>query len=121
VHCWQGDDIAGFENSGGLTGGIAVTGNYPGRARNPQELMDDLDTALNLIPGKHRVNLHAIYAVTNGKKVPRDRLTPEHFAPWAEYAAERGLGLDMNPTLFSHKMAADGLTLSHPDKKTRKF
>ncbi|KQB94480.1 L-rhamnose isomerase [Geobacillus sp. PA-3] len=122
VHCWQGDDITGFEGQKReLSGGIDVTGNYPGKARTPVELRQDLDKALSLIPGKHRVNLHAIYAETNGKAVERDELAPEHFANWVEWAKERGIGLDFNPTLFSHEKAADGLTLSHPDKEIRQF
>ncbi len=121
LHCWQGDDINGFEGSGELSGGIAATGNYPGKARNPQELMDDLDKALSLIPGRHKINLHAIYAVTGDEKVERDKLEPKHFEKWVEFAKQRGLGLDINPTLFSHPMAADGLTLSHPDKNVRRF
>ena len=121
IHCWQGDDVNGFENSGELSGGIAATGNYPGKARNADELMNDIDEALKVIPGKHKINLHAIYAVTNGEKVERSDLKPEHFAKWVQFAKERGLGLDFNPTLFSHPMAADGLTLSHPDEKVRKY
>lgn len=120
IHCWQGDDINGFEGSGGASGGIATTGNYPGKARTPEELMSDLDKALSLIPGKNKINLHAIYAITD-EKVERNELRPEHFAKWAEFAKERGLGIDFNPTLFSHPMAADGLTLSHPDKKVRDY
>lgn len=120
IHCWQGDDINGFEGSGGASGGIATTGNYPGKARTPEELMSDLDKALSLIPGKNKINLHAIYAITD-EKVGRNELRPEHFAKWAEFAKERGLGIDFNPTLFSHPMAADGLTLSHPDKKVRDY
>ena len=115
IHCWQGDDITGFENFGGASGGIAATGNYPGKARNPEELMADLDKALSLIPGKNKINLHAIYAITNGEKVERSELKPEHFAKWVEFAKARGLGIDFNPTLFSHPLAADGLTLSHPN------
>ena len=121
LHCWQGDDVTGFENRGGLSGGIAATGNYPGKARNAEELMRDLDTALSLIPGKNKVNLHAIYAITDGKKVERDELRPEHFKKWVDFAKERGLGLDFNPTLFSHPKAADSLTLSNPDKEIRRF
>lgn len=121
IHCWQGDDVSGFENSGELSGGIQATGNYPGKARNAQELMADFDKALSLIPGAHKINLHAIYAITNGETVSRDKLLPEHFAPWVEFAKQRGLGLDINPTLFSHPLAADGLTLSHPDEKIRRF
>lgn len=120
MHCWQGDDIGGFEGSGELTGGIAATGNYPGKARNPQELMADIDEALKYIPGKHKINLHAIYAITD-EKPTRDKLLPRHFEKWVEFAKQRGLGLDMNPTLFSHPLAADGLTLSHPDEKIRRF
>ena len=121
LHCWQGDDVTGFEKGSSLSGGIAATGNYPGKARNAEELMSDLDVALSLIPGKHKINLHAIYAVTNGEKVERDKLAPEHFKAWVDFAKERGLGLDYNPTLFSHPKAADGLTLSHPDKNIRQF
>ncbi|GFZ31937.1 L-rhamnose isomerase [Clostridium zeae] len=122
VHCWQGDDVTGFEVSQNeLSGGIQATGNYPGRATNPEELRADLDKALSLIPGKHKVNLHAIYAETNGKAVERDELKPEHFENWVNWAKERGLGLDFNPTIFSHPKASDGLTLSHPDKEIRDF
>lgn len=120
MHCWQGDDVAGFENGASLSGGIQATGNYPGKARNPEELMADIDKALSLIPGKHRINLHASYAITD-EKVDRDKLEPKHFAKWVEFAKTRGLGLDFNPTLFSHPKAADGLTLSHPDPEIRKF
>ncbi|HBF4252273.1 L-rhamnose isomerase [Clostridioides difficile] len=122
IHCWQGDDITGFEgNQQKLSGGIASTGNYPGKARNPQELRRDLDKALSLIPGKHKVNLHAIYAETGRSFVDRDELKPEHFENWVKWAKERGLGLDFNPTIFSHPKSSDGLTLSHPDKKIRNF
>ncbi|AMQ20567.1 L-rhamnose isomerase [Geobacillus sp. JS12] len=122
IHCWQGDDITGFEvQKRELSGGIDVTGHYPGKARMPDELRQDLDKALSLIPGKHRVNLHAIYAETDGKAVERDELSPEHFANWVEWAKDRGIGLDFNPTLFSHEKAADGLTLSHPDNEIRQF
>lgn len=122
VHCWQGDDVTGFEASKqALSGGIAATGNYPGKARTPEELRADLDKALSLIPGKHKVNLHAIYAETNGEAVERDELKPEHFKNWVEWAKKRGLGLDFNPTIFSHPKAADGLTLSHPNKEIRDF
>ncbi|OPJ62722.1 L-rhamnose isomerase [Clostridium oryzae] len=122
VHCWQGDDVTGFENSNQeLSGGIAATGNYPGKARNAAELRADLDKALSLIPGKHKVNLHAIYAETGEEKVERDELRPEHFANWVQWAKRRGLGLDFNPTIFSHEKAADGLTLSHPNKDIRDF
>lgn len=122
IHCWQGDDIAGFEvNQRELSGGIDVTGNYPGKATNPEELRSDLEKALSLIPGKHRVNLHAIYAETNGVAVERDELEPKHFENWVQWAKENGLGLDFNPTLFSHEKAADGLTLAHPNKEIRDF
>jgi L-rhamnose isomerase len=122
IHCWQGDDIAGFEvNQNELSGGIDVTGNYPGKATTPEELRSDLEKALSLIPGKHRVNLHAIYAETNGEVVERDQLEPKHFENWVKWAKENGLGLDFNPTLFSHPKAADGLTLSHPDEEIRQF
>ncbi|NLA77550.1 MAG: L-rhamnose isomerase, partial [Clostridiales bacterium] len=107
--CWQGDDIVGFENSGALSGGIAATGNYPGKARNAEELMADIDMALLQIPGRHKINLHAIYAITD-TPVDRDKLRPEHFEKWVQFARDRGLGLDINPTLFSHPLAADGLT-----------
>lgn len=122
IHCWQGDDVTGFEiNEQELSGGIAATGNYPGKATTPEELRADLDKALSLIPGKHKINLHAIYAETNGKFVERDELKPEHFENWVNWAKERGLGLDFNPTIFSHPKASDGLTLSHPDKEIRDF
>ncbi|PGT84893.1 MULTISPECIES: L-rhamnose isomerase [Bacillaceae] len=122
IHCWQGDDVGGFEvNKGELSGGIDVTGNYPGKARTPEELRSDLEKALSLIPGKHRVNLHAIYAETNGEAVERDRLEPKHFENWVNWAKEHGLGLDFNPTLFSHEKSTDGLTLSHPDPEIREF
>ena len=120
MHCWQGDDVGGFENSDALSGGIQATGNYPGKARNAEELMSDIDMALKLIPGTHKINLHAIYAITD-EPVPRDKLKPEHFEKWIRFAKERGLGIDINPTLFSHPMAADGLTLSHPNEKVRRF
>ncbi|WP_078544521.1 L-rhamnose isomerase [Litchfieldia alkalitelluris] len=122
IHCWQGDDVGGFEvNQSELSGGIDVTGNYPGKARTPDELRQDLEKALSLIPGKHRVNLHAIYAETNGEVVERDQLEPKHFENWVNWAKQQGLGLDFNPTLFSHEKAADGLTLSHPDEEIREF
>ncbi|MBK1809966.1 L-rhamnose isomerase [Clostridium sp. YIM B02505] len=122
IHCWQGDDVTGFEVSqSDLSGGIAATGNYPGKARNAEELRADLDKALSLIPGKHKVNLHAIYAETNGEFIERDEIKPEHFENWVKWAKEKGLGLDFNPTIFSHPKAADGLTLSHPNKEIRDF
>lgn len=122
IHCWQGDDIRGFEiNPSELSGGIDVTGDYPGKARTPEELRQDLEKALSLIPGKHRINLHAIYAETEGKVVERDRLEPKHFKNWIEWAKKHDLGLDYNPTLFSHPKAKDGLTLTHPDPEIRQF
>jgi L-rhamnose isomerase len=122
LHCWQGDDVGGFENTGSaLGGGLAVTGNYPGKARTPDELRSDLDKALSLIPGKHRLNLHASYAETGGQRVDRDQLAPEHFRNWIEWARSRGLGMDFNPTYFSHPKAADGFTLSHRDEGVRQF
>ena len=120
MHCWQGDDVGGFENSGSLSGGIAATGNYPRKARNFEELTSDIDLAMKMIPGTHKVNLHAIYAVTD-HPVERDALQPEHFAAWVDFAKDRGLGLDFNPTLFSHPKAANSLTLSNPDESIRHF
>lgn len=122
IHCWQGDDIAGFEvEQQELSGGIDVTGDYPGKATNPEELRKDIEKTLSLIPGKHRINLHAIYAETDGEVVERDQLEPKHFQKWIDWAKERDLGLDFNPTLFAHPKAKDGLTLSHPDQKIRQF
>ncbi len=121
MHCWQGDDVNGFEKAdGGPSGGIAATGNYPGRARNADELFSDIDRALTLIPGKHRLNVHAIYAAPF-EGADRDRLEPKHFARWVDFAKQRGLGIDFNPTFFSHPKADDNLTLSHPDEGIRKF
>ncbi len=121
MHCWQGDDVIGFDSIGELTGGIQTTGNYPGRARNPEELMADLDKAMSLVPGKKKINVHACYAVFNGNKADRDALKPEHFKAWVDFAKERGMGLDFNPTFFSHAMVKDNLTLSSPDEEVRKF
>lgn len=122
LHCWQGDDVRGLENAGGdLGGGLAATGNYPGRARNGDELRADLAKALSLIPGKHRLNLHAMYAETGGKKVERDALETQHFSRWIDFAKQQCAGIDFNPSCFSHPKAADGLTLAHPDKGIRKF
>ncbi len=122
LHCWQGDDVGGFENTGeGLSGGIAVTGNYPGKARTPEELRADLDEALSLIPGKHRLNLHAFYGEFGGKKVERNEIRPEHFKNWIDWAKANGMGMDFNPTCFAHPKAADGFTLSHPKKAIRDF
>ncbi len=122
LHCWQGDDVGGFESGDGLTGGgILSTGNYPGKARTPGELRADLEKAFSLIPGKHRVNLHAIYLENGGQKVDRDEIEPKHFQGWIDWAKANGLGLDFNPTFFSHANAADGLTLAHPKKEIRDF
>lgn len=121
VHCWQGDDVAGFERSGTLDGGLAVTGNYPGRARTPDELRQDLDLAYKLIPGRHRLNLHAIYAETDGHRVDRDDLQPKHFAAWIDWAKSRKLGMDFNGTFFAHPKAASGATLSSRDEGIRRF
>lgn len=120
MHCWQGDDVGGFEGAGDLTGGIQTTGNYPGKARTPEELMADMDKALSLIPGTHKINLHASYAIFEGDQVDRDKLEPKHFAKWVEYARERGLGIDFNPTCFSHPLAADA-TLSSENEEIRQF
>ena len=122
LHCWQGDDVGGFENAGGAPGGgLAVTGNHPGKARTPDELRADLDKALTLIPGKHRLNLHACYAELGGKKVERTDYTIGHFQNWIDWCKARGLGFDFNPTYFSHPLAAGGFTLSHPDESVRRY
>jgi L-rhamnose isomerase len=122
LHCWQGDDVGGFEHDGGaLGGGLAVTGNYPGKARTPDELRADLAKALSLIPGRHRVNLHAFYGEFGGKKVDRDAIEPAHFAGWIDWAKAQRIGLDFNPTCFAHPKAADGFTLSHADTRIRNF
>lgn len=122
MHCWQGDDVTGFDHEGPLTGGIQVTGDYLGKARTPEELMADIDKVLSLVPGKHKLNLHANYAIfENGEFVDRDKLEPKHFRKWVEFAKERGLGLDFNPTYFSHDKVKDGLTLSSPDEEIRRF
>ncbi|MGF9656261.1 L-rhamnose isomerase [Pantoea agglomerans] len=121
MHCWQGDDVRGFENpQGALTGGIQATGNYPGRARNASELRSDIDKAMSLIPGAKRLNLHAIY-LESDKPVERDAIEPAHFANWVAWAKEHKVGLDFNPSCFSHPMSADGFTLSHSDKTVRQF
>jgi len=121
LHCWQGDDVRGFEGAGHFSdGGLAATGDHPGRARTADELRNDLDAAFALIPGTHRLNLHAIYAEPPSP-VGRDELLPEHFARWTDWAVDRGLGLDFNPTFFAHPRASDGFTLSHPDPGIRRF
>lgn len=122
VHCWQGDDVVGLDGGGAASGGIQTTGNYPGRARNFDELKQDLKKAFSLMPGKKRLNLHASYAILDGEKVDRNAYRPEHFAPWVEFAKEIGLdGIDFNPTMFSHPMVKGGLTLSSPEKSVRDF
>lgn len=121
MHCWQGDDVVGFDGAGALSGGIQTTGSYPGRARTPEELMADMDKALSLIPGKHRINLHASYAIfEKGQEVDRDKIEPKHFQKWVEFARERGLGIDFNPTCFSHPKAEAG-TLSSENPVIRRF
>ena len=122
LHCWQGDDVKGFESGDGdLDGGLAVTGNYIGRARTPDELRADFEMALSAIPGRHRLNLHAIYADSAGPGVDRDALEPAHFQGWFDWARQRGIGIDFNPTFFAHPLAADGFTLSHQDRAKRQF
>ncbi len=122
LHCWQGDDVAGFESPDReLGGGIAATGNYPGKARNAEELRHDLDKAYSLIPGTHRLNLHAIYAETSGVPIPRNELQPEHFAAWVDWARTNDHGMDFNPTCFSHPLAESGFTLSSYDERVRSF
>ena len=122
LHCWQGDDVQGFENSGeALGGGLAVTGNYLGKATSPDELRRDLEEALSIIPGQHRLNLHASYGEFAGKTVDRNDIEPHHFQGWVDWAMEHGLGLDFNPTFFAHPLAQDGLTLAHPDHSIREF
>ena len=121
MHCWQGDDVGGFDNKGALTGGIQTTGNYPGKATTPEQLMADIDQALSLIPGKHRINLHASYAIFEENEwVDRDKLEPKHFVKWVEFAKERGLGIDFNPTYFSHPKAAE-YSLTSSDEEIRAF
>lgn len=122
LHCWQGDDVGGFENFGtSLGGGLAVTGNYPGKATTPEQLRADLDQAYALIPGKHRLNLHASYGEFHGKRVDRDEITADQFTGWIAWAKQNGIGLDFNPTYFSHPKADDGFTLAHRDKAIRQF
>ncbi len=122
LHCWQGDDVTGFDHDGPLTGGIQTTGNYPGKARNPEELMQDMDKAISLMPGTAKLNIHACYAIfENGEYADRNQLEPKHFKKWVEFAKERNMGIDFNPTFFSHEKVKDGLTLSSPDKEIRDF
>ena len=123
LHCWQGDDVGGFEKPNAVLsgGGIQATGNYPGKARTIEELRADFEKALSLVPGRHRINLHACYADLGGRKVERNAYTVEHFQSWIDWAKARGLGMDFNPTCFAHPLADGGFTLSHPDAGIRKF
>lgn len=122
MHCWQGDDVKGFDQDGPLTGGIQTTGNYPGKARTPQELMEDMEKVLTLVPGRKKLNLHASYAIFNpGEYVDRDQIQPKHFVKWVEFAKKHKMGIDFNPTFFSHNKVKDGLTLSSPDEEIRRF
>ena len=122
MHCWQGDDVKGFDQDGPLTGGIQTTGNYLGKSRTPEELMADMDKAMSLIPGKKKINLHASYAILEeGEVVDRDKIEPKHFKKWVDFAKEHNVGIDFNPTFFSHPKVKDGLTLTSPDEETRKF
>ena len=122
LHCWQGDDVTGFDHDGPLTGGIQTTGNYPGKARTPDELMQDIEKVMTLVPGKKKINVHACYAIfEKGECVDRDKLEPKHFKKWVDFAKKHDVGLDFNPTFFSHPMASSGLTLSSPDKNIRDF
>ena len=121
VHCWQGDDVIGFDNPGELSGGIQTTGNYPGKATTPAQLMADIDEAFSLMPGKKKLNLHACYAIMDDGFVDRDKISPKQFEAWVKFAKERHMGLDFNPTFFSHGMVKDNLTLSSPDETVRHF
>ncbi len=122
IHCWQGDDVGGFDSSAALSGGIQATGNYIGKARSPEQLMQDMDKAFSLIPGRKKLNLHASYAIFDGnERVDRNKLEPKHFEKWVEFAKKRGMGIDFNPTFFSHPMVKDNLTLSSSDEKVRRF
>ena len=123
VHCWQGDDVIGFDQEGGLSGGIQTTGNYPGRARNFEELKADFEKAMSACPGKKRINLHACYAVFTEENpwVDRDEIEYKHFEPWVKWAKEQGYGIDFNPTIFGHPKMNNELSLSSPDKETRDF
>ncbi len=122
VHCWQGDDVTGFDSKQALSGGIQTTGNYPGKARTPEELMADCDKAFSLMPGKKKLNLHACYAIfEDGETVGRDKIEPKHFKKWVDFANKRNMGIDFNPTFFSHPMVKDNLTLSSPDEQVRTY
>ena len=122
MHCWQGDDVGGFESPDtALSGGIMATGNHPGKAHTPEELRADIEMAMSLIPGSHRLNLHALYREDGGKFVDRDAIEPSHFSAWIDWAKEKQIGVDFNPSFFSHPKAASGMTLSHPDDSIRNF
>lgn len=122
VHCWQGDDVIGFDSKEALSGGIQTTGNYPGKASTPSELMADYDKAFSLMPGKKKLNLHASYAIfEDGEIAGRDKLLPKHFSKWVDFAKKRNMGIDFNPTFFSHPMVKDNLTLSSPDEEVRTY
>lgn len=122
LQCWQGDDVGGFEGSGAaMGGGLAVTGNYPGKARSADELRADLDKARSLIPGQHRLNLHASYAELKGKRIERSDYSVDEFRDWIDWCDQRGMGLDFNPTYFGHRLSADGFTLAHPDRSVRQY
>ena len=122
LHCWQGDDVIGFDHDGPLTGGIQTTGNYPGKATTPEQLLADMDKVMSLCPGAKKLNVHACYAIfEDGEYADRDKLEPKHFQKWVDFAKERNMGIDFNPTFFSHPKVKDGLTLSSPDKATRDF
>ncbi|MDD2362632.1 MAG: L-rhamnose isomerase [Oscillospiraceae bacterium] len=122
VHCWQGDDVGGFDNKEALSGGIQTTGNYMGKATTPKQLMQDLDKAFSLIPGRKKLNLHASYAIVeDGENISRDKIEPKHFKAWVDYAKKRNMGIDFNPTFFAHPMVRDNLTLSSPNEEVRKY
>lgn len=122
LHCWQGDDVIGFDHDGPLTGGIQTTGDYPGKAKTPEQLMADMEKVMSLVPGKVKLNIHACYAIMEpGQFADRNQLEPKHFAKWVEFAKKHNVGIDFNPTFFSHDKVKDGLTLSSPDEETRKF
>ena len=122
IHCWQGDDVVGFDSRNALSGGIQTTGNYPGKATTPEQLMADFAFACKFIPGKKKINLHASYAIWGEDETPdRSKIEPRHFAPWVEFAKAHGMGIDFNPTFFSHEMVKDNLTLSSPEKEVRDY
>lgn len=122
MHCWQGDDVIGFDHDGPLTGGIQTTGNYPGKAKTPEQLLADMEKVFTLVPGQKKINVHACYAIfEDGEFVDRDKIEPKHFQKWVDFAKKHNMGLDFNPTFFSHDKVKDGLTLSSPDPEIRKF